>query len=212
MARRLLAVAIATIIPLATAIAGTPAKQDISPRGAFLRSLLLPGWGQKTLGSSHRASVYAVIEGTLWLGFGGLTALRSTYRDDYRGMATSMAGANIVGKESQYFSDLAFYDSSLEHNQLAVTRDGDELMLYPPSDGWQWSSSADRQVYRDRLNDWKRARQRMDYLLGVIALNHFISAVDAGKSAGRLRTNHRVGVVAVPVNGGGRIAVSWTVN
>lgn len=42
----------------------------ISPRGAFLRSLVLPGWGQSELGATGRGGVYFTLEaGSLWMWF-----------------------------------------------------------------------------------------------------------------------------------------------
>jgi hypothetical protein len=42
--------------------------QRISPRGAFLRSLILPGWGQSELGAPGRGGVYFALEaGSLWM-------------------------------------------------------------------------------------------------------------------------------------------------
>jgi hypothetical protein len=42
--------------------------QEISPRGAFLRSLVLPGWGQSELGAPGRGGVYFALEaGSLWM-------------------------------------------------------------------------------------------------------------------------------------------------
>jgi hypothetical protein len=40
----------------------------ISPRGAFLRSLALPGWGQSAVGSPGRGAIYFALEtGSLWM-------------------------------------------------------------------------------------------------------------------------------------------------
>ena len=40
----------------------------VSPRGAFLRSLVLPGWGQSELGAPGRGGVYFLLEtGSLWM-------------------------------------------------------------------------------------------------------------------------------------------------
>jgi hypothetical protein len=42
----------------------------ISPRGAFLRSLVLPGWGQSELGLPGRGGIYFALEaGSLWMLF-----------------------------------------------------------------------------------------------------------------------------------------------
>lgn len=40
----------------------------ITPRGAFLRSLVIPGWGQSELGAPGRGGVYFTLEaGSLWM-------------------------------------------------------------------------------------------------------------------------------------------------
>ena len=40
----------------------------ISPRSAFLRSLVLPGWGQSSIGAPGRGAVYFALEsGSLWM-------------------------------------------------------------------------------------------------------------------------------------------------
>jgi hypothetical protein len=42
--------------------------QGISPRGAFLRSLIIPGWGQSELGLPGRGGIYFALEaGSLWM-------------------------------------------------------------------------------------------------------------------------------------------------
>jgi hypothetical protein len=44
------------------------APPRISPRGAFVRSLVLPGWGQSELGAPGRGAVYFFLEaGSLWM-------------------------------------------------------------------------------------------------------------------------------------------------
>jgi hypothetical protein len=49
-------------------VAVADSLQEISPRGAFLRSLVLPGWGQSELGAPGRGGVYFALEaGSLWM-------------------------------------------------------------------------------------------------------------------------------------------------
>ena len=89
MNRVLLALVLACLLPRAAA-AQDPAPRDtarapilirgdtvatvpdsllrITPRGAFLRSLVLPGWGQSELGAPGRGGVYFLLEtGSLWM-------------------------------------------------------------------------------------------------------------------------------------------------
>jgi hypothetical protein len=43
-------------------------RYRISPRGAFFRSLVLPGWGQSSIGAPGRGAVYFALEsGSLWM-------------------------------------------------------------------------------------------------------------------------------------------------
>lgn len=48
--------------------AGGLKRYHISPRSAFLRSLVLPGWGQSSIGAPGRGAVYFALEsGSLWM-------------------------------------------------------------------------------------------------------------------------------------------------
>jgi hypothetical protein len=61
--RRPLVVARDTIVPDTAAM-----RRGITPRGAFLRSLVLPGWGQSELGVPERGIIYFALEaGSLWM-------------------------------------------------------------------------------------------------------------------------------------------------
>lgn len=61
---------------------------DISPRGAFLRALALPGWGHAAIGSYTRGGFYFVAEAATWY-----TLLRTRLR-------LSEVGERIVFRES----------------------------------------------------------------------------------------------------------------
>ena len=51
-------------------VAVPDSTRGISPQGAFLRSLVIPGWGQSELGSPGRGGVYFALEaGSLWMLF-----------------------------------------------------------------------------------------------------------------------------------------------
>ncbi|HSU14795.1 DUF5683 domain-containing protein [Longimicrobium sp.] len=46
----------------------TGQRYRISPKSAFLRSLVLPGWGQSSIGAPGRGAVYFALEaGSLWM-------------------------------------------------------------------------------------------------------------------------------------------------
>ena len=45
-------------VPLATAVEVVPAATPMSPRGAFIRSMILPGWGQAAFDAHFRGGVF----------------------------------------------------------------------------------------------------------------------------------------------------------
>ncbi|HEX2081356.1 MAG TPA: DUF5683 domain-containing protein [Longimicrobium sp.] len=52
----------------------------VSPRSAFLRSLVLPGWGQSVLGAPGRGGVYFALEaGSLWMLYKSAQKLDEAY-------------------------------------------------------------------------------------------------------------------------------------
>ena len=67
--------------PAAAVPADTAAPQGISPRGAFFRSLILPGWGQSAIGAPERGGVYFALEaGSLWMLYKSDRRLREALR------------------------------------------------------------------------------------------------------------------------------------
>jgi hypothetical protein len=51
-----------------TTVDPVPAAEPVSPAGAFVRSLILPGWGQAYVGAPGRGSVYFALEaGSAWM-------------------------------------------------------------------------------------------------------------------------------------------------
>jgi hypothetical protein len=97
--RSLLPVAALTLFALSARAQETPpapdpvpAPQDTvpldaetipSPRGAFLRSLVIPGWGQAWVGAPVRGGVYFAMEaGALWMTVKSRQKLREARRDE----------------------------------------------------------------------------------------------------------------------------------
>ena len=176
-------------------------------------SLLLPGWGQVAVGAPRRAALFGSLEGGLLLAALGFRTMRGIYEDDYRSFAASVAGANVAGKGRQYFADLAFYETRLQHNQVALAYDQPNPALYPVEDDWQWPTTADRLRYRQRFNDAKTMDQRVGYVLFAVSINHLASAIDAARQAQKRQRGEKSGqqtsrLYVAPLPGG--VMVAWT--
>jgi hypothetical protein len=58
------------IPPVATTDSVDSPEPEFSPRGAFFRSLVLPGWGQAYVGSPGRGAVYFALAGSsAWMAY-----------------------------------------------------------------------------------------------------------------------------------------------
>lgn len=83
----LLACALASVAP-AAAQESPPAEPaaaadsvTVSARGALLRSLVLPGWGQSYVGAPGRGAIYFAAEaGSLWMTYKTIRSLREARR------------------------------------------------------------------------------------------------------------------------------------
>jgi hypothetical protein len=60
-----------------------PVQEGPSPRGAFLRSMAVPGWGQAWVGSPVRGGVYFALEsGALWMTYKSMRKLREAREEE----------------------------------------------------------------------------------------------------------------------------------
>ena len=161
-------------------------------RSALMKSALLPGWGQLSLGHSTRGYVFMGLEATTWLG-AGLSWLKSSWnRDDYVSLAMAEAGIDADGRGSQFLDDLADFSSSDEYNDYIrslaryyypddpeAQREYFENHARYGSDGWDWSSASARERFYDRLKDSRNWSRRAIYIAGFALVNRAVSAIDA---------------------------------
>lgn len=153
-------------------------------QGAFWRSLLVPGWGQRyAAGGGGR---FFATELAFWGGYLGFERLGDVRREQYRTYAAEHAGARPEDKGGEYFDDLGFYQSRLEHNQFARYEDGPDAAVYPLGRDffWEWDGDASREGYRQLRNSSASAGRQALFMTGLVVVNHLFSAVHAARVAG----------------------------
>jgi hypothetical protein len=167
----------------------------ISPARSIGASLILPGWGQHLTGHSGRARVFLATEAALIATFIGFRVQGEVRQDRYSDYAGLFAGVeNAKGKSDGYYRNLGRYMSAADYEddlaRDARARFGDDIAQREayvaarrprPDEAWQWESRARREAFTEMRKESRSSFHRADQVIGVILLNHVLSAVDAGR-------------------------------
>ena len=143
---------------------GPVKKQVISP---VVKSLILPGWGENTLGNLHRARIFSLLETGLWIGIAG-TYLAAAYEEDnFHSYAAEYAGVDVSGKNHAFWVDIGNYLSRQDYNEEHLRfRDNNEL--YPRTSEWDWVWDSENNRLQDGVSSYGFG---VTIRLGGISLN-----------------------------------------
>lgn len=158
-------------------------KEDLpSPRGAFLRSLVVPGWGHYYANNQNwtRGKVHLAGEVVLVLSYFGLNARANYLENDFRTLAHSKAGAQLSGKPREYLIALGNYNSLAEYNDAQLrTRNWDKVFPQTAEYRWDWESSGLRGQYQDTRERVDKNRSQLPTLVALMVTNRLVSGLSA---------------------------------
>ena len=164
------------------------ASKKSGERGdAFLKSLVLPGWGQYDSGHKKSAVFFVLTECAI---IGGMVAFRAygaAKRDDYKALAALHAG--VVGDHPHdFYVDIGNWDNVDDYNEQRL-QDREFDRLYTSTlDYWDWDSH-ESQVQMEKIRiQSDKAFNAIYYLIGGVVLNHIASAIHAGRAASKRKT------------------------
>ena len=121
--------------------------QGLSASGEFMRSLILPGWGELKMQEKKRAKIFmatdlAVIS-TYFLG----KSFNRWYIDRYTAYGALHADADMNGKNYAFIVNMSNYDSMDDYNHdMMIHHNANYLddIYEDPSYNWQWDSTNNR--------------------------------------------------------------------
>ena len=179
---------------------------------AFFFSFLLPGAGEYYAGSKKLAGVFLGTEAFLWATYFSFRTYGNWKKSDYQLFAASHAGADVSGKDHQYFVDIGNYDDIRAYNE-AKLRQRDVEALYPEDEThtWEWDSESSRQAFEKLRVSSDTAYNRSLFVLGGIVVNHIISGIDAVRLARKAEKadEHRIRVGVAGLPEGGMVVSFW---
>lgn len=157
----------------------------------ILRSAVLPGWGEATLGYKGKAESFFLVEGGLWLFYGGLTYFGNRGLDNATAYAVQNASANPYLKDEKYLKNVEKYLNSDLYNE-GIEREASQL--YPDDlarqqefiksngyfgeDAWAWSSEDDFLIFWEKRKSGRESLRSASFCLGLVLLNRICSVID----------------------------------
>lgn len=169
----------------------------VSPRGAVLRSIVLPGWGQRSLGREGRGNIFLGVEAATWVGV-AVSYVEGTFsRDDYELLAVEEAGLDVSGLDGDVLDDMADFGSTSEFNDYvrrlaryyypddpAAQQGYYDSHAYSGDTWWNWESPDARDDFGDALRESRQWFRRSLYIGMFAVVNRAVSAIDAALLAG----------------------------
>jgi hypothetical protein len=163
-------------------------KPQVSRGGVFLRSLVVPGWGETVvararpeLGAPGRTPF--LVDLGLATAVWGFARYGSIKRDEYQAYAGRTAGAGFHGDGSDFWVDISNY-ASVEAYNTEMLRQGRHYLRYDPAThGWSWPDTASRARYRDLRALSEDAYSRALAVGGAMLVNRLLSGIRAARLA-----------------------------
>jgi len=178
------------------------AGKDAKP---FLKSLLIPGWGQYSQGRKNQALLFFGLEVSFWGGMAGVQAYGKSLEGDYRAYAVSHADIDASGKTHDFYVNIGNYDNQSEYNAAQqISRDYEALYIGEEY-YWQWDSDGNRETFDNLRVKSDLYKNSAIYFAGAIVINHLASAIDAARHS-RIKDSLQAGV-RVDASGNGMLTI-----
>ena len=152
-------------------------KRELDP---VIKSILLPGWGQKALGRKKRARVYNYFESGLILTIVGSSTFSNITIKNYIAFASEHAAISSSEKNHKYWVDIGNYDSITDYNDEHLrNREMDDLYPDDKKWSWDWDTDANRKAFEKKRISSDQLKLAATFGIGALMVNHIVSAIDA---------------------------------
>ncbi|MEX0905055.1 MAG: hypothetical protein WD604_08955 [Balneolaceae bacterium] len=176
-------------------------EKDPNSRGAFLRSMAVPGWGHYYAGKDHRArgQVHIAAEIALVASYFGMSVRAENLENQYVTFTNLKAGVDISARNRAFRLAVGEFASLEEYNDFQLrSRNWHRLFDDIPRNRWEWENADDRQKYQELRSDSDRIRNQLPAIAGLMVVNRLVSGISA---LNRTRRGAEIPEVSIlPVN------------
>ena len=155
---------------------------------AVLYSMLLPGMGELYANSYESGKYFTIGDAVLWGFIIGFNNYGSQMKDNYKSFAASYAGADIAGKDDNYFVNVGLYMNIDEYNKIKEL-ERSYADVYNANYAWQWESQSERKEFRRMWKSSENAYNNIRFAAGALILNRIASAINAVRLVSRYNKN-----------------------
>ncbi len=160
--------------------------EDKSPRGAFLRSLVLPGWGHHYIDKTNwkRGQYHMAADAVMLLSYAGIRVRNTQLENDLLTFARANAGIDLSNRNRDLFLAIANYDNLDAYNDFQLrARNWDDLIEDSPENRWNWAEDSDRFQYQDKRERIDKNSNQLPALITLMVANRVISGISAFTTA-----------------------------
>ena len=177
-----------SIILLGSSKSYAQVDQGPSAKGAFLRSMVLPGWGHKYANQGEWNSgskFHTGLEAVLWTGLVNSIRGESQIIEAYESFAASKAGVSLDGKNRAFVLNVANYSSDEAYREALLRNRAWDVVdsTNDPEFDWEWDSEEDRSEFRQLREDADALDRRQTFVIVSLLGNRLVSGFNALRKA-----------------------------
>lgn len=143
-----------------------------------MKSIILPGWGEHSLGFKKRGYFFNSTELIGWLSFAAFTLYSNQTHEDMKAFAADHAGISPSGKDNQYYTDIGNYMNIHAYNdQKRRYRQVDRI--YTEDDMyWAWDTEDNKKKFDDMRLNSRLTERNASLVVSALILNRLLSVID----------------------------------
>ncbi len=166
--------------------------EEKSPRGAFLRSLVMPGWGHHYIDKTDwkRGQYHMAADAMMILSYAGIQVRNNQLENELETFALANAGIDLTNRNRDTFLAIANFDNLEAYNDFQLrSRNWDDLIINSAENRWNWVNDSDRFQYQDMRERIDKNSNQLPALITLLVANRVISGLSAFAKARNMNRN-----------------------
>jgi len=143
----------------------------------IMKSLVLPGWGEYSLGS-NKAKSYFIREAAILFILFSSNSSASWYRNNYEAFAELHAGVNMSNKNYLFSVNLGHYDSLEEYNDTKERQRLPDDKYIGDNYKWEWDDAINRIKFDEMRIKSVNMKKYARFAVGGLILHRLVSIIN----------------------------------